>query len=151
MGRCDRVHRSQPVPLGHTPRVNRFTPRSRFLVALLCVAVVALRAGGLHVHMCLDGSEPPMSLHGADSGMHHLDEAAAGESHADRDLLIASDLLVKKPTGDLGIFLLAAFGILLLFLLVRPRELFAFPPLPALVRSARIRLRPPLRGPPCHA
>jgi hypothetical protein len=128
--------------------VYRFTRRSRLFVALLCVAMVALRVGGFHVHMCLDGSEPPLSLHAADSGVHHLDEPVASETHVDRDLAIASDLVVKKPSGDFGLSLLAAFSALLLFLLVRPRELLAFPPLPALVRSARTRLRPPLRGPP---
>lgn len=113
--------------------------------------MVALRVGGLHVHMCLDGSEPPMSLHVADSGVHHLDEVTVGEPHEDRDLALASDLVVKKPFGDLDLSLLAAFGVLLLFLLVRPRELLSFSPLLVPVRSARTRLRPPLRGPPAHA
>jgi len=113
--------------------------------------MVVLRVGGLHVHMCLDGSEPPVSFHVEDSGLHHLDEVAAAETHEDRDLAIASDLVVKKPFGDLDLSLLAAFGALLLFLLARPRELLAFAPLPVRVRSARTRLRPPLRGPPAHS
>jgi hypothetical protein len=112
------------------------------------VAIFALRVAGLHAHLCMDGSEPPLSIHVSDSGMHHLDEAAAGEKHADRDMPIASDVLVKKPTGDFDVSLVAAFCALLLFLLARPRELFAFPSPPALGRSARTRLRPPLRGPP---
>lgn len=129
----------------------RFAHRSRFLIALLCVAMVALRVGGLHVHMCLDGSEPPMSFHVADSGVHHVDEIAADASHEDRDLAIASDLVVKKPFGDFDLSLLAAIGVLLLFLIARPRELRPFSPLTVRVRSARTRLRPPLRGPPDHA
>ncbi len=64
---------------------------------------------------------------------------------------LASDVVVKKPSGDLDLSLLAAFCALLLFLLARPREPRHFPSLPALVRSARTRLRPPLRGPPCLA
>jgi hypothetical protein len=128
--------------------VHRFAHRSRFLIVFACVAMVVLRVGGLHVHMCLDGSEPPMSFHIEDSGVHHLDEVATGDAHEDRDLAIAADLVVKKPFADLDLSLLAALGVLLLFLLARPRELLPFPSLPARLRSARTRLRPPLRGPP---
>lgn len=129
----------------------RFANRSRFLIATLCVAMFALRVGGLHIHMCMDGSEPPLSFHAEDSGIHHLDEASAGEKHLDRDMSLASDVVVKKPSGDLGLSLLAAFCAFLLFLLARPREPRDFPALPTIVRSARTRLRPPLRGPPCLA
>jgi hypothetical protein len=129
----------------------RFANRSRFLIATLCVAMFALRVGGLHIHMCMDGSEPPLSFHIEDSGIHHLDETSAGDEHADRDLGLASDVVVKKPFGALDLPLVAAFCALLLFLLARPREQHAFPFLPAIVRSARNRLRPPLRGPPCNA
>ena len=126
----------------------RFANRPRFFVAALCVAMIALRAGGLHVHMCMDGSEPPLSLHVADSGIHHLDEAEAGEAHADHDMAIASDVVVKKPTGDFDLSLVAAFGAILLFLVARRRDLSPLSPEPMPVRSARSRLRPPLRGPP---
>jgi hypothetical protein len=121
------------------------------LVTLLCVAVVALRVGGLHLHLCMDGTEPPVSFHVADSGVHHLDEADAGEAHADRDMAIASDVVLKKPFGDVDLALLAAFCALLLFMLARRREVSPFPALPARVCSARPRLRPPLRGPPRFA
>jgi len=130
--------------------VYRFAKRSRLLVALVCVAMVVLRIGGLHVHMCFDGSEPPMSFHVEDSGIHHLDEVAAGVAHEDREMSLASDLAVKKPFGDFELSLLAAFCALLLFFIARPRALLSFAPLPP-VRSARTRLRPPLRGPPCLA
>jgi hypothetical protein len=129
----------------------RFAKRSKLLIATLCVAIFALRVAGLHAHLCLDGSEPPLSIHTADSGIHHLDEAGAAGQHADRDVPIASDVLVKKPTGDLDLSLLAAFCALLLFVLTRPREPFAFLSEPARFRSARTRLRPPLRGPPLPA
>jgi hypothetical protein len=125
-----------------------FARRSRLLVVTLCVAVAVLRVAGLHLHLCLDGSEPPVSMHLEDSGVHHLDESAAGESHTDRDLAIASDVLVKKPVDTLDLSLPGALCALLLFLLARPRELNAFSPLLIPARSARTRLRPPLRGPP---
>jgi len=129
----------------------RFAKRSRFLIATLCVAIVALRVAGVYAHFCMDGSEPPISIHVADSGFHHLDEAGAGEDHSDREIALASDAVVKKPSGDLDLSLVAAVCALLLFALTRPRELFAFPSVPARGRSARTRLRPPLRGPPRFA
>jgi len=98
--------------------------------------------------MCMDGSEPPVSVHLEDSGVHHLDESGAGESHTDRDWLVAADVVVKKPVDTLDLSLLAVLCALLLFLLARPGKLRAFSPAPARAQSARTRLRPPLRGPP---
>jgi len=129
----------------------RPTNRSRLLIVTLCVAMVALRVAGLHVHLCMDGSEPPLSIHVADSGIHHLDEADSGAAHADREMAIAADVVVKKPFGSLDLTLLAAFGAVLLFMLARPRGRLFLPPVPARVTSARTRLRPPLRGPPRFA
>jgi hypothetical protein len=123
---------------------------SRFFIVALCVAVFALRVGGLHVHMCLDGSEPPVSFHVEDSGIHHLDETAKA-AHEDRDMALASDVAMKKLSGDLDLTLLAILSAVLLFLLPRPRELFAFPAPLSRFRSARSRLRPPPRGPPRSA
>jgi len=122
--------------------------RSRFLIAALCVAIVALRVGGLHVHLCMDGSEPPLSFHVADSGIHHLEEADSGGAHTDRDMTLASDVVMKKPSGTFDVSLVATLCALLLFLLSPARERFDFPETTPGVRSARTRLRPPLRGPP---
>jgi len=125
--------------------------RSRLLIVTLCVAVAVLRVAGFHLHLCLDGSEPPVSMHLEDAGVHHLDESGAVETHTDRDLAIASDVVVKKPVDTLDLSVLGVLCALLLFLLAHPREFHAFSLLPAPVRSARTRLRPPLRGPPCLA
>jgi hypothetical protein len=127
--------------------VPNFARHSKLLIGALCVAVFALRVGGLHVHLCLDGSEPPLSFHVEDSGVHHLDEAAE-EPHEDRDMALASDIALKKPFGDLDLTLLAVLSSVVLFLLARPQPLFDFPAPPSRFRSARSRLRPPPRGPP---
>jgi len=126
----------------------RLARRSRLLIITLCVAVAVLRVAGLHLHLCLDGSEPPVSMHLEDAGVHHLEESGDIDTHTDRDLGIANDVVVKKPVDTLDLSLLGALCALLLFFLARPREFIAFPLLPAPVRSARLRLRPPLRGPP---
>jgi hypothetical protein len=134
----------------HTQSVPSFARHSRFFIVALCLAVFALRVGGLHVHMCLDGSEPPVSFHVEDSGVHHLDEAEGGP-HEDRDMALVSDVVLKKPFGDFDLTLLTVLSAVLLFLLARPRETFDFPTLPARFRSARSRLRPPPRAPPSLA
>jgi hypothetical protein len=123
----------------------------RWLIGALCLALVVLRVGGVHLHLCFDGSEPPITYHVADSGIHHLDEHAAGETHSDRDMALGEDVLLKKPAkAQESLLFLFAFA-LLLFLLSRSTE-----PRPAADARARhrqglSRLRPPLRGPPTPA
>ena len=114
-------------------------------IAFLCAMLLVMRLGGAHLHLCLDGSEPPISLHVADSGEHHPDETAA--PHADQDVAIGADVLAKKSGGGFDLAALAFAVAFLLFLTfrapgIRPEALT----LP--LRSARTRLRPPLRGPP---
>jgi hypothetical protein len=119
----------------------------KLLTVLLCVAVVVLRIGGTHLHLCFDGSEAPVSLHLQDFGPHHGEEAASAP-HADQDVSIGAEALVKKSSAVLDLAALAFVSALLLFFLPRLRN-----PLPGFfapprLSPARIRLRPPLRGPP---
>lgn len=121
------------------------------MIAALCLALVVLRIGGVHLHLCFDGSEPPISYHVADSGIHHLDEHEAGETHSDRDMALGEDVLLKKPAkAQDSLLFLFAFA-LLLFLRSRSAG-----PRPAASRPFRLQrsfswLRPPLRGPPTPA
>jgi hypothetical protein len=133
--------------------VTRLSQRSRLVLALLCAAFVALRVAGAHLHLCFDGSEPPVSLHVADAGAHHAaddDHAHVAEpvsGHVDRDVVMNGDFVAKKPAGDLLLpFLILAFALALYTLAPRlgPIPDYRSPvPLPS-----RARLRPPLRGPP---
>lgn len=117
------------------------------LLALLCVAVLAGRVGGAHLHLCLDGNEPPSDLHLFELGQHH-DEGEPGQAHHDVDVVLVGDLIAKsKVQWQLPLALLAT---LVLFGLLRiPRGLRVpwvsrpFLPPPPLF------LRPPLCGPPC--
>jgi hypothetical protein len=120
--------------------------RFKLLIVLLSVAVVVLRIGGTHLHLCYDGSEPPVTLHVADSGVHH--DAAAAAPHADRDVSLGAEALVKKSSVTFDLAALAFLFALVLFVLPRlPGALPDFFSAPWL-SPARIRLRPPLRGPP---
>jgi hypothetical protein len=123
----------------------------RWLITALCLALVVLRVGGVHLHLCFDGSEPPISYHVADSGIHHLDEHEPGETHSDRDMALGEDVLLKKPAkAQDSLLFLFAFA-LLLFLLSRSSEPRPAADAPARHRRGLAWLRPPLRGPPSPA
>ncbi len=124
----------------------RFSSRTRVVLALLCAALLASRIAGAHLHLCLDGGEPPVSLHVADDGEHHAEDS--GEApHADRDVVLGGDYLSKKAGQvDLGFVVLALALLLFVLPRVRPRPpQFFLPPRP---RTARIHGVPPTRGPP---
>lgn len=114
-------------------------------IALLCVSVLFVRAGGMHLHMCLDGQEAPTQVHWADSGMHN-DVEHATESHDDRDIDLSEGVAkTSKGTADFSLAVLVAA--ILLTLLAVPRQ--APPQLQRIfVPEVPRFLRPPLRGPP---
>jgi hypothetical protein len=128
--------------------VFRFTPRTRLVIVLLCAALLASRIAGAHLHLCLDGSEPPVALHVADGGEHHAENS--GESHADQDVTLGGDYLSKK-SGQVDPGLLALCLALLLFFLPRLRAGIPDHLAPARPRAARINGLPPTRGPPRRA
>jgi hypothetical protein len=130
--------------------VNRSSTRVRLFVIAICLAVLAPRIVGAHLHLCLDGSEPPLSYHVADSGIHHAEEHGAGESHSDRDMQVGGDVLAKKSTHDQDAAALWFVFALLLFLLAPARRIVPTADPPRL-RSVFSWLRPPLRGPPVPA
>lgn len=116
-----------------------------WLLTLLCVAMLLVPAVGAHLHECLDGKEPPASLHLFDLGIHHADDAAAG-AHVDNDVPVGGELLSKgkiKWTSPLALVVAAV-----LLGLLRPAPAPRFPELQRDVPPAPRVLRPPLRGPP---
>lgn len=117
------------------------------------MALLLAQSGGAHLHLCLDGSEPPVSLHLTDAhhhADHHGGHHASGESHSDLDVPLAGDLLSKpaKLGLDLPIIVLAA---LWLALLARPLERLRPRDPPRRFASSRHLRLPPLRGPPLPA
>ncbi len=132
--------------------MRRLALTPRFLIALVCVGLLVLRLGDAHLHLCLDGTEPPIAMHLGDSGVHHTDESAehdtANPEHADRDVAVGADALVKKPTGSIELPLLAVLFGLLLFYLARLRDVLPVYLPPPRLSPVRAHLRPPLRGPP---
>jgi hypothetical protein len=123
--------------------------RSRFLlVMLLCVALVAVRATGMHLHLCFDGAEPAASLHLTDdgtAGATHL--VGTGPAHDDLDLSLIDEVLGKlsKSSFNLPVVLLTCA---LLFLFPRAATPIPRPVLWGGFASFPRFIRPPLRGPP---
>ncbi len=118
----------------------------RTYVGLLCVAVLVMRMGGAHLHLCFDGSEPPASVHLTDDA--HHEGAGASGVHDDVDVSLLSVAVGQKPGGSIELpALFAAILILISVPLVggaappRGRTLFPIP-------SPIFRFQPPLRGPP---
>jgi hypothetical protein len=135
--------------------VNRVGRISRFGIAALCLALLMLRVSGPHLHLCFDGTEPPVSYHLMDSGLvdsdaHHGEHAGAGDAHTDQDMPVAKDVLVKKPAADSTALLALVFA-LLLFLIAPVRESRPVFAGAALHSRSFPWLRPPLRGPPSPA
>lgn len=120
--------------------------RMSALWPLLCLAVFAMRMADVHVHLCLDGQEAPQSLHWADAGVHEDDEHL-DNSHADVELALLDDALVKtsSPGFDLPVLMVAGMIVLLLLAAIRQPAPARFSSPPR--RSPRF-LRPLLRGPP---
>lgn len=124
---------------------------SKWLVWFLCVALVVLRVGAVHVHFCADGHEPSASVHVGDSGIHDLDHPKGNgidKSLPDSDLSVPGDTLIKSLDGAFDLPALAVTLSLILFFVAVLRSVpvdFG----PQLVRiSGPTSLRPPLRGPP---
>jgi hypothetical protein len=130
----------------HNAPVSR--SHSKLLVWLVCIALVIMRVGGVHVHFCADGNEPAASVHVGDSGLDDLDHpkgVGVDASVFDSDMSVSGDVLVKKFGLDFDLPTIAA-ALTLLLAIVRSVPVDRGP---QLVRvSDPTRLRPPLRGPP---
>lgn len=122
----------------------RKSTRPWYLI-LIC-AVLLTRLGGVHLHLCFDGQEPPASIHVNDDGAHN-DRHHVNGDHTDKDVAVFDAVLTKgKGFADAPILLAAC---LLLLLLLRPAS--GQWPLAAFYRVFPLQpcaLRPPLRGPP---
>jgi len=120
-------------------------PRARLvLFALLCAVVLSPRLGGAHLHLCLDGSSPLITLHVSDvespDGAH-----GAGESHDDQTVDVSNPVLGKVwPPGFDGGLLLVLVLLLGTAGVSRPLTLSTWLAPPGVPPF----LRPPLRGPP---
>jgi len=111
------------------------------------LALLVVRIGDIHLHLCFDGLEAPTTVHFADASVHQDDEHPPGEAHADEDVDPFLGTLVKKADFDADLALIPLLFVLALLappLRTSPVRLFTAAP----VVASPFSLRPPLRGPP---
>jgi len=123
--------------------MSRLKPTTRLLLMLMCVLAVGLRVSGAHVHLCLDGGEPPSALHLQPEGdLHHAEGA-----HNDVDVSLAGQPLFKDGGASLDpLFVIAFVHGLVALPLERITPSWLHLNAPVVLPSPF--LRPPLRGPP---
>lgn len=126
-------------------------PSCRALLTIfLCIALVVMRIGSAHLHVCMDGQAPPASIHFGDDAIESEPSfAETGPTHADFDYDLGGGALTKLPKLDLSLIaLLFAFPLWLLtrrHLRTAPR-----PPVLSIHLSPPHYLRPPPCGPPLN-
>lgn len=115
----------------------------QWLLMFVCVTLVATRADGAHLHLCLDGQAPSTSVRvAADLSS----EPGAQAPHNDRDLALTGDLIAKQGKGDLKQPVAIPTG-RVAFLIAAAR--FERPLIRALgIASVSFVSLPPVRGPP---
>lgn len=124
------------------PRITRSLPR--LLLWIVLFAVMAAKASGAHVHLCMDGYEPPASVHFSDS---HNDEHHLDDGGSDKDVNPLIGMMAKKAGSDFDLGLAVVVAVLSWDLPVA--SVVSFPPeRPAIPADFSLHYRPPLRGPP---
>lgn len=136
----------QQAGFGHTPPMLKFARMPTWLVWTLCIAILATRVNGVHLHLCFDGQQPQVSVQSGHAGS---DEAGVTHTENDTDVSLVGDALLKNlsSNGAVPVLLVAA---ILLFILGSLRQVgftgcFSRP---AILHAPGFHLRPPLRGPP---
>lgn len=113
-------------------------------IFLLCLTLLVTRIAGIHLHLCFDGIEPPVSFHTMDTEVHHADDGAL---HDDEDIELPSVTLAKAVQHQSGAALLFV-ALSCLTLILVPRRLIFDWRTPVLLFTSSLLLRPPTRGPP---
>ena len=116
-----------------------------WILALFSAALLVPRLGGTHLHLCLDGSAPPISLHVAAGGSSDDEHLGVAGSHEDQTVDVSSPVIGKvSPPGLDGLLMLALVLVFVLF-----RQVLLLPVARALVLPLPpAYVRPPHRGPP---
>lgn len=122
----------------------RHSPIAR-LLWLLAIALLLVRVGEAHLHLCLDGQQQEsVAVHVEDAPTHGGAETG-GHNDVDVDLSV-SPWVKKIGVDELPIVLFASILLALLLPISRAPSLPARLLIPDL--SSAFDLRPPLRGPP---
>jgi len=116
------------------------------LLMLLCVALLLMRSGA-HLHLCFDGSEPPVAVHVDDYGQHHTD-VGADAVHQDADVLLAGSAMTRSGNTAVDIVPVFLVVALLLWIFSQTFNRFGLVSRRVVVHLLPKYSSPPLRGPP---
>ncbi len=121
----------------------RFVQVRHHRTAAIVALIIWLFAvfSGVHSHFCLDGQEPPVSMHMGASNFH--DGHSGDDDHIDMDIELPQTFLAKLIKIDLPLLLAAL--VVLIFGKVSASTYTSYQS-PSYRLPARI--RPPLRAPP---
>jgi len=120
--------------------------RNHLLFCLLAMIFVMVRTADAHVHLCLDGKEPPATIHVADGEVHACETDPSKGHKGDKDVKLSPDLLAKKPVpSDAWVPFVVAF--VFQFTVEPVSEPILGPKQTDGIRPPLFRV-PPLRGPP---
>jgi hypothetical protein len=117
------------------------------LLWLLAIALLLVRVGEAHLHLCLDGQQQqPVAMHVEDAPTHSAAKASA-DGHNDVDVDLSVSPWIKKiGVDELPIIVFASVLLALLLPITQSKSRPAQYLVPNL--AAAFSLRPPLRGPP---
>lgn len=118
---------------------------TKSFVWIVAIAMLGVRLGGIHMHLCFDGQEPPASLH-VEHEHGHDDYHHSEGTHQDQDVDLLAQVFFKK--ADLGELALpnSAFEAIALLPIghpLGPERLTTIQP-----TGPPHFVLPPLRGPP---
>lgn len=112
------------------------------------LAVLVVRLGDTHLHLCFDGQEAPASVHFADASVHHDQEHEDDATHADQDVQPFLGTLVKSDDDSQPLLAMIVGTLLTIELLPPDPAPPAFNLATPVTGDPPFYLRPPLRGPP---
>jgi hypothetical protein len=131
----------------HTRRVRLSASLIQRIALIVLLAFTGARLTDAHLHVCLDGQEPPVTLHAGDRSDHD-DGDHQKQEHDDRDVDVPDAIFVKKAAPDVPF--INAFA-LVRIAIAPPRFSDSVPPQLTPPYRPSFQLRPPLRGPPLES
>ena len=126
-------------------RMFRSSLQFRTWLCLALLAMLVIRLGETHLHLCFDGQEPAAAVHVGDSPSHD-DADHADATHSDQDVELTTAGIIKKASADSLDVLFVCLAILLL--LPASRRITLPPAYRSFAPAQPAHFLPPLRGPP---
>ena len=115
------------------------------VLAITAVLFAGLTNAHAHVHLCLDGQEPPASVHVVDNSNHLHEHFGSTQGHDDLDLDVPNEALAKTLKYDSPAIIATAIWTPVVATATLPPPVARSAPDP---KPPPYFSRPPPRGPP---